>query len=142
MFFLLAVVPYIPQPMFVGWRFRIGCFLLFLFVIVFFLLYRPVIFFLLHRPVIFFCVLSPSRRIQPIYSSWRLCGCVRAPCYTLGSLPPETLVYSLMCISYYFYYYINFLILWVDYYTSLVLPCSYFYCYQPFLFLEVEYSYF
>ena len=47
--FLLAVIPYIPQQ--IGWRFRIGCLLLFLLVIVFFLLHRPVVFFLQHRPV-------------------------------------------------------------------------------------------
>ena len=82
--------------MLVGWRFRIGCFLLFPFVIVFFLLYRPVVFFLLHRPVIFFCVLSPSQRIQLIYSSWRVCECMRAPCYPRDSLTPRTWV---LCIG-------------------------------------------
>ena len=90
--FLIAVIPYIPQPILLGWRFRIGCLLLFLFVIVFFLLHRPVIFFLLHRPVIFFCGLSPSWRIQLIYSSWRVCACVRVPCYTMDSLTPRAYV--------------------------------------------------
>ena len=90
--FLLAVIPYIPQPMLVDWRLRIGCLLLFLFVIVFFLLHRPVVIFLLHRPVIFFCGPSPSRRIQPIYSSWIVCVCVRVPCYPMDSLTPRAYV--------------------------------------------------
>ena len=78
--------------MLLGWRFRIGCLLLFLFVIVFFLLHRPVVFFLLHHPIIFFCGLSPSRRIQPIYSSWRVCACVRVSCYPMDSLTPRAYV--------------------------------------------------
>ena len=90
MLFLLAVIPYIPQPMLVGWRFSRGCLLLFLFVIV--LLHRPVVFFLLHRLVIFFYGLSPSRIIQPIYSSWRVCACVRVPCYPMDSLTPRAYV--------------------------------------------------
>ena len=49
--FYLAVIPYIPQLVLVGWSFRIGCLRLFLLVIIFFLLHRPVVFFLLHRPV-------------------------------------------------------------------------------------------
>ena len=94
--FLLAVIPYIPQLMLVGWRFRIGCLLLFLLIIVFFLLHRPVVFFLLHRPVILPCGLSPSRRIQPIYSSWRVCAYVRVPCYPMDSLTPEP---TFLCIG-------------------------------------------